>query len=388
MTLSLTRRALGGLGGVALSLALATTVLAAGPTWQSPKDIRISNWFVFPEDAASAGSALLAVWTEFDFSSDATRVGFKVSDDAGANFGALNLVPDATGAGGAICGSKAKVVTTRMNTPTTWTVELRSGDVSGGAFTVQPIAASSQELTGPDVACTDDRIFVSWREHTTGENVRLLVASALLSDHVFGAPMSLGQQDRNFPSGLALAGSGDHAYAAFNRLDGRLRVKRWSVGPGPTHPLSSGPAVVVGGGTENRPAYEAAIDAHGDNVGLTWGRCANVLARVSTDAGATWGPVRMIEDGFGCNVEDAFSGPGSIAARRSRMALVYNISGIPNASIDFLVTTNRNFANFVRSELGEHQHHIVTFVSTPGGLRLADIFNGSNGHRIKFRRQV
>jgi hypothetical protein len=144
----------------------------------------------------------------------------------------------------------------------------------------------------------------------------------------------------------------------------------------------------VGSGTSNFPAYEPKIDAHGDRVALLWGRCSNTLARVSSDAAATWGPVRAIEDGFGCNVEDAFSGPNSIAVRSSRLAAVYNISGIPNASIDFLVTSSKNFASFVRSEIGEHQHHEVTFVMVGSGWRLADVFNGSNGHRIKFRRQV
>jgi hypothetical protein len=389
MTLSLTRRVLGGLGGVALSLALATTVLAAGPTWQPATDIRVkSSWFLLPEDVGAAGSKVVAVWMEFDLSSDATRVGFKVSDDAGASFGALHLIPGATAGRGAICGSQAKVVTTRMNTPTTWAVELSSTSVSGGPVVAQTVATSSEELTQPDVACTNGRIFVSWRIHTVDNNVGLRVASALRTDGVFGPPMSLGQQDRDFPTGLALAASGNDAYAAFNRLDGRLRVKHWTEGAGPAFPLSSSAASIIGPGRSGRPTYDPSIDAHRNTVALTWGKCANTLARVSSDAAATWGPIRMIEDDFGCNVEDAFSGPNSIAVRRSRLAAVYNISGIPNASIDFLVTSKHRFASFTRSELGEHQHHEVTFVRVGSGLKLADLFNGPNGHRIKFRRQV
>ncbi len=132
MTLMRRRRAFGAIGGVALSLVIATTAVAA-PVWQAPINIRsISTWFVLPEDVGASGDNLVAVWMEFDNSSNDTRVGYKVSDNAGASFGSLHLVPGATGGGGAICGSDAMVVTTRMNTPTSWAVELSSTDVSGG----------------------------------------------------------------------------------------------------------------------------------------------------------------------------------------------------------------------------------------------------------------
>jgi hypothetical protein len=376
------------MGGVALSLAVATGALAA-PVWQSPMDIRITNsWFVLPEDTGASGDNLVAVWMEFDESSDATRLGFKVSNNAGASFGSLHLVAGATGGGGAICGAEANVVSARMNTPTSWAVELHSTPVSGGPVAVQTVTTSSTELSQPDVACTNGRIFVSWLEDQLDDNVRLRVANALLSDGVFGPAATLGQQPDDFSYGLALAGSGNDAYAAFSRLNGKMYVKHWMEGSGPAFPLSSGTAAFVGSGTSAFPSYEPQIDAHGDRVALLWGRCSNTYARVSTDAAATWGPVRAIEDDFGCNVEDAFSGPNSIAVRDSRLAAVYNISGIPNASIDFLVTSNRGFASSVRSELGQHQHHLVTFVMVGGGWKLADLFNGSNGHRIKFRRQA
>ena len=388
MTLLRSRRVFGAMTGVCLSLVIATAAVAA-PAWQAPINIRtISSWFVLPEDVGASGDNLVAVWMEFDNSSDDTRVGYKVSDNAGASFGSLHLVPGATGGRGAICGSDAKVVTTRMNTPTSWAVELSSTNVSGGLVAMQTVAASSTELSQPDVACTNGRVFVSWLEDQLDDNVRLRVASALLSDGVFGAPATLGQQPDDFSYGLALAGSGNDAYAAFSRLNGKMYVKHWTEGTGPAYPLSTSAAVAVGPGTSGRPSYEPSIDAHGNNVALLWGRCANTLARVSTNAAASWGPIRMIEDDFGCNVEDAFSGPSSMAVRGARLAAVYNISGIPNASIDFLVTSKTGFASSVRSELGEHQHHEVTFLKVGSGWKLADVFNGSNGHRIKFRRQV
>jgi len=389
MTLLRSRRMVGAIGGVALSLTLATTALAAGPVWQAPSNIRtISTWFVYPEDVGASGDNLVAVWMEFANSSDDTRVGYKVSDDAGASFGSLHLVAGATGGGGAICGSDAKVVTTRMNTPSSWAVELSSTNVSGGLVAIQTVASSSTELSQPDVACTNGRIFVSWLEDLLDGHVRLRVATALRSDGIFGAPMTLGEQPSDFSYGLALAGSGNDAYAAFSRLNGKLYVKHWTEGSGPTYPLTSPTAAFVGSGTSAFPTYEPSIDADGDQVAVLWGRCANTYARVSSNAAASWGPVRSIEDDFGCNVEDAFSGPSSIAVRASRLAAVYNISGIPDASIDFLVTSSHGFASSTRSVLGEHQHHLVTFVNVGGAWKLADVFNGSNGSRIKFRRQV
>ena len=388
MTLFRTRRVFGAMTGVALSLVISTAAVAA-PVWQAPINIRtISTWFVLPEDVGASGDNLVAVWMEFENSSDDTRIGYKVSNNAGASFGSLHLVPGATGGGGAICGSDAMVVTTRMNTPTSWAVELSSIDVGGGLVAMQTVATSSTELSQPDVACTNGRVFVSWLEDQLDDNVRLRVANALLSDHVFGAPTTLGQQPDDFSYGLALAGSGNDAYAAFSRLNGKMYVKHWTEGSGPTFPLTSPAAAFVGSGTSNFPSYEPSIDAHGDRVAVLWGRCANVYARVSSDAAASWGPVRAIEDDFGCNVEDAFSGPSSIAVRGTRLAAVYNISGIPNASIDFLVTSNRGFASSERSTLGEHQRHLVTFVMVGSGWKLADVFNGSGGSRIKFRRQA
>src|SRR5687767_1092119 len=104
MTLLRGRRFFGAIGGVALSLVIATGALAA-PTWQATVDIRIvSGWFVRPDDTGASGDNYVAVWMEFDNDSDATRLGFKVSDDAGASFGSTNLIPGATGGGGAICG--------------------------------------------------------------------------------------------------------------------------------------------------------------------------------------------------------------------------------------------------------------------------------------------
>jgi len=376
------------MGGVALSLVIATSAVAA-PVWQAPINIRtISTWFVLPEDVGASGDNVVAVWMEFQNSSDDTRVGYKVSNNAGATFGSLHLVPGATGGGGAICGSDAKVVTTRMNTPTSWAVELSSTDVSGGLVAIQTVATSSTELSQPDVACTNGRVFVSWLEDLLDGHVRLRVASALLSSGVFGAPMTLGQQPSDFSYGLSLAGSGNDAYAAFSRLNGKMYVKHWTEGSGPAYPLSSASAAFVGSGTSAFPTYEPSIDADGNRVALIWGRCANTYARVSSDAAASWGPVRAIEDDFGCNVEDAFSGPNSIAVRGARLAAVYNISGIPNASIDFLVTSSHGFASSERSTLGEHQHHLVTFVNVGGGWKLADTFNSSGGSRIKFRRQA
>lgn len=383
-----TSRVFGGLGGAALSLVVATGVSAAPPTWQSPPIVlRSSDRFLSPTDAAFSDSGIVAVWTEENFSTGASRIGFKVSDDSGATFGSTHLIANATDGAAAICGDIAKVVVARRTGPSTWTIEVATGDINTDVFVRSTIETSSVELREPDVACTDGRIFVSWKEEVDAETSRMFVASARLSDGVFGAPMGLGLTDKFFPTGLQLAGSGDTAYAAFIKLDDSLRVKRWFVGPGPGYALTTEPPVIVGPGTTNRPAYEPFIDADGDFVALTWGRCSHTLAKASTDGGDTWGPTRIVEE-FGCNVEDAFSGPRAMHVRGSRGALTFNISGIPNASLDYLARSSDGFNTVKKSLLGEHEDHLVGFVVVSGHVKFADVFSGPNGHRIKMRRQV
>jgi hypothetical protein len=382
------RRIFGGFGGVALSLVIATGVSAAPPTWQSPPLIlRTSDRFLELTDAAFSDSGIVAVWTEANFNTDASRVGFKVSDDSGASFGSTHLLPKSRGGAAAICGGVAKVVAAGHPTAGTWTIQIASGDLSTDVFATTTIETSSVELEEPDVACTDGRIFVSWRETVDENTSRLLVTSARLSDGIFGAPVSLGMSDRFFPTGLQLAGSGDTAYAAFIRSDSTLRVKRWFVGPGPGYALTTEPATIVGPGTSNRPAYDPYIDADGDMVAVTWAKCSHTVARVSADGGDTWGPRRIVER-FGCNVADAFSSPQAMHIRGSRSALTFNISGIPNASNDYLARSPNGFNTVRKSLLGEHETHQVGFVVVNGHVKLADVFSGPNDHRIKFRREV
>ena len=385
MTNSSERRLIGVLGGLVASLVLATGALAAAPTWQAPLELRVTSRFVGPTDADFSGHAVVLAWNEQ--STSASRVAFVVSNNAGTSFGPLHLVAGASDAAAAICGSQANVVWAKRNSPSSWSIERASGPVSGGPFVVEAVATSSVELSEPDVACANGRIFVSWREQETEETVRMFVASALMSDGAFGSPMALGVSDRYYPTGLALAGSGNNAYAAFVKGDGDLRLKHWTIGAGPGYPLSSGPASIVGPGKVSRPTYAPGIDADGDTVAITWGKCSSTLARVSTDAGATWGVIRHVVE-FGCYTYDAGSGPGSIAVRGSRIALVYNIGAIPNFSQDSLARTTNGFSTVDESALGEHQHHIVGYVVVDGKVKLGDVYSTKSGHRIKFRRQM
>jgi hypothetical protein len=381
MTRASARRVFAGIGAVTATLVLATGAIAgSGPTWSTPIDVRVTDKFVHPTDVASSGNAIVAVWNE------GSRIGFKTSDDAGSSFHGVHMISTAQDGRAAICGSLAKVVFAEEGEDG-WAIGLATGSVAGGPLTFQQVAASSHELREPDVACTSGRIFVSWRQQTTGENARMWVASARLSDGVFGAPTTLGLTDLFFPAGLVLAAANNKAYAAFVRDDGPLRVKRWTIGAGPGYPLSTGPAVIIGPGTGNRAPYDPEIDASGERVAVTWGKCSSTLARVSTDAGATWGTVKTIEE-FGCNVEDAGSSPTGMAVRGSRLALTYAIFGIPNAHIEFLTTSTNGFNSFDTSTLGEHQNHLAGFVTVSGETKLFDVYSNSAGHRIKFRRQV
>jgi len=367
--------------GLLASVLISATVTAAEPSWLQPLDLRVHHG-VSIQDADFSGQYVAVAWAEFD----APSVGIRTSNSGGQTFLKTTLIADAVDPAVEICGSDVYLVYARSTGPGKWAVELAVRSIFGGEFAVTQVASGHGLRTDPDVACADGRVFVGWLERVEGDTMRLLVANALTGDRVFSQPTSLGLTDRYFPSGLSLAASAGSAYAAFVRTDAKLRLRRWSIGPGPSHLVNELDTQIVGPGSDKNETYLPVIDADAHTVALAWGKCSGTLARVSTDGGGTWGPIRDIAF-FGCDaIVDGGTAPISIFVRASRIALTYDASGIPSFQASYLVRSHSAFSNFSRDQLGEHQNHMAGYIVVNGQVTLADPFD--TFERVRFRRET
>lgn len=176
------------------------------------------------------------------------------------------------------------------------------------------------------------------------------------------------------------------AYAVFARSDGKLRVKRWSIGAAPGFPVTPHPTQIIGSGTPTDSADEAVIFAAGDRVAVAWLRCDAILARVSDDGGQTWGPERTLVEHAACG-GDYIALPRSISISGDRIVMAYLAFSFFGGGITGLIKTRNDFATFRDEAIAEvpHDEQLIGFVSAGGGTKLAAAFD--RGDRIRYRRQ-
>jgi hypothetical protein len=375
-----TNRVAATIGGIALSLTFATSV-AADVSWTSAENVRSAD-FIELTDTVMSGETVAIAWSEAGATSP-VRVGVKVSTNAGNSFGPAVLFERARAATLAICDGNVNVVFSKQMGGGDRSIMRAVLDGAGGREET-PVAEGPGRRIANDVACTDGRIFIGWEhQDERGGDVTLFATHARLADGELRSPINLGTMDEGL--GLALAATDNAAYAAFGHDDGRVRVKRWNVGPGPDFNVSGEPADIVSPGTRRDPAYSPHIDVDGGTVAVAFGRCSGTYARVSADGGDTWGPVRNIRH-LGCEgVVDGGSNPESIAVSGDRIALVVLDFGIPNFEASSLVRTRNGFATSREEDLGDGSH-MVGFLMHNGEVKLGDAFSKRN-EVIKFRRQ-
>ena len=381
MTGRIRRRHLGAtVGAVFLSLMFATSA-AAAVSWTPAVAIRSTNG-LFLAAADFSDSTVAVSWVE-DVAGGRDRVGIRVSTNAGDSFGSATFFDRAFSGALDVCGDEVNFVFVKLLAGGERAIVHAVRDISGGWHS-QRLAEGPTLRTLPDVACTDGRVFVSWMERDGGD-VTFVVTNALSSDRVFGPPNAIGTVDSE--SSIQIAATPSAAFAAFGHNDGRLRVKRWDVGPGPDFSVDPNPTQVVASGTPNRPADFPEIAADGETVALGWSWCSGLYARVSNDNGHSWKPIQPIRK-VGCNViiEGGF-GISNISAKGDRVAMVVSSFGIPNFEHADLLRTRNGFETFRVDPLGDHQGHLAGFVTVGGEVKVADTFS-KHGDTLKFRRQI
>ncbi|HUG46820.1 MAG TPA: hypothetical protein VMP67_00225 [Candidatus Limnocylindria bacterium] len=242
----------------------------------------------------------------------------------------------------------------------------------------------------PDVACAGQHVFVSWFQRE-GTGDRLMLAHARRpnggGDIGFSAPIDLGfDEETFFGSSLAVAGVERAAYVVFSRSDGKLRFKRWTIGPAPDFALTPRATRVIGEGTPDNSASDAVIAASGSKVAVAWFRCGGVRVRVSNDRGRTWGPIHKVIDHVAC-AGDFGTSPRHIAIRGNQIVITYSAFGIPNVSWVGLVRTRTDFERFSDTTITQvgHDEHLVGYITVGGVRKLGAVFD--NGDRLRFRRQ-
>lgn len=367
---------------VLASLVMATSALAAPPSWTTPQTVRSTN---DPRlsDADFQRRNVAIAWDEPD---TPREVGIRTSTNAGSSFGPISWFDGARNAAVDVCGSEVHAAM-EMAAPGTWLIQYAAGGIAGGGFSTVTIAPSIDDQSDPDVACTRGRVFVSWLEED-GPGHSMYVAHALRSGGPFSAPIFLGFDDEAyFGSALAVAGVRNMAYAVHQEWDGDLYLTRWSIGAGPGFAVTPLGTQSIGPGVPGNEASDAVIAASGSKVAVAWFKCGGLFARVSNDHGATWGPARKLIDHVACE-GDFGTSPASIALRGNKIALTYLGFGIPNVSFVGLIRTSSDFAAFSDVTIAEnHNDHRVGYVRAGGTWRLAAAFE-TRGDRIRFRRQT
>lgn len=376
-------RRLGALAiGTLASVLVATTAIGA-VAWSPATDLRHHDDGLAFGDADFEGTTVGVAWEEIE--DNRLNIGFRVSHNGGSSFSAPVIVERARRPQVEICDGTVNAAFAKRNGPRSWSIQ-RAVENGGGGFGLTTVVGGAGIRGSADIACSNGRVIVSWLEAETA-GARLWMATALLSDGIFEPPVSLGLDSSEFPHGLAVAAAGRHIYAVSGDEDGKLRLRRWTEGAAPNHPLTARGVDIVAPGNQRDMSFAPEIAAQGDTVALAWARCSGTHTRVSTDHGATWGAVQHVVR-FPCDaIVEGGTGPDGLAIDGDRIALVYSAAAIPNFHASYLVRTKNGFETFRREELGEHQSHGVGFLDGAGGPTLANVFE-KNFDVLKFRRQT
>jgi len=366
-----------------LALIMVNPGQAASVTWLKPLDLRVKTGTQLT-DAAFSGQNIALTWTE-PGDGNIRNMGLSVSTNAGTSFQPRRMFTRSQQGAVEICGQEVYVAFVRHGGPDKWSVEVASRDLAEDVYDTKHIYSSESRVREPDIACSAGRLFVSWF-HEERDGWRRFVATALLSDALFEPPMDLGVDPSPYgnPRGLVLAASDRTAYALYGGAAGRLRMKRFLVGPAPDFSLDARPSETVAPGTSGCPDESPVIATNGSAVAIAWGRNSGFLARFSNDRGATWSSIRDAT-GVDCGaIVEGYDALAALAMHGSMTIFTAFGCGFFDCS-SFMGRTSDGFRSTSTEGLGENQSHVVGFVVVNGQTRLADVF--STSFRIRFRRQ-
>lgn len=275
---------------------LITTAGAASAAWDPTKVLRNvpGGELLSVADMAGLGRRAVVGWHE---EGSPRRAYLRWSVDEGASWG--SIMPLDAGARRELqvdtCGAWAWAVSglhAAAAPAGEWLVVLDGLEMEGSVVESSLLTLSGQARK-PDIACAGGRrLAVAWLQKVGGSHRLKLFTRALFP--VFTGSAA---QDRSFDlgkanlrRGLAVAATKDRIHVAW--FSGRtLKHKRFRVGGAPDFVVTPLPTRSLGG---FRYGFAPTLGAAGQRVVLAMTNRADLVARVSSDMGNSWGPSRTL----------------------------------------------------------------------------------------------
>jgi hypothetical protein len=280
----------------------------------------------------------------------------------------------------AVCGDGTPVaVYGRHTNANGWTIEqsIRTGSDNWSRRT---LTNGSESPRHPESVCEADPTVV-WSAWLTkiGGNYQVKVARA--ASGAPGLPQSIivgsAGTTRTGPVLTALPNSTGVA-VAWQGTGGNIQTRNVLWSPG----LSMTALINVGVGTNGNPATDPQIGSFNQRIVVAWIRCADPFARVSTNAGTSWGASVKLAN-YACPGEIGGL-PTSAAVRTNNIAVAYDLNK-PSNSRERIVTSNKNLQQSKNTNTTSAKDSwLAGYVVVSGDIKLGVIFE--QGSNIRFRR--
>jgi hypothetical protein len=392
MTRALYRGPIAGTILALTALAAAAPVLGVGPAgpapdWQAPVLVR-QRTGVQLQDALLRGQRSLVAFREQLNGKPTIRV--RGSTNGGASYGQIQTIATSARQASLAACTRAphedwmELVATSSDRrdaahPNRWAIELAWATFPSSSLVdvwEHAVVARGADARLPDVACAGDHVYVAWLEQRAGKPV-LRVAAASKSSLMFdtfekGLPVLGGDPDRPVIVGFADRG-------IVVRVTPQGQIVTNNVDPDDLGAAGGGPTV-IGPGTAVNPARQPVAAASGPRVVIAWSRCGDILARVSTNKGVFWGPIRTLVDGP-CSTTGGAVVPLDVDADGNLVGLLYRSPGAPNATTR-LIRTSNGFMDYTDDAVSAaHQADLILYNGHAGLGALYD-----SGNVIRSRR--
>jgi len=342
---------------------------------------------LWPEDLSAKGVNILAGWKQEPADSAFGELWVRESTDSGGAFAvAERLAVDPTksardlsiDSGG---GSHWAVWSEKRPTaafPARARIFLGAKLYGGGFWDYVPVSINADIARHPTIAHTAGRLFVSYQARVGGA-FRVIVQNARTDEGVFSGPTNLGS--------APWANGAPHLDATNTRLyvawsDGRIRLKRATLGGAPAHDVSWLATQDLGEGSS------PVVVAGADRVAVFYHRDGGTWVRVSQNGGATFSAAKQLLDGdpkvFVYVPENAaMSGPRIVLSAFGGGDAFGNQKRVSSNDGGLTWTVQTSNANF----LDDRQEAFTSEAGTPklAEIWFADLFEDMN--RIVFHRE-
>ncbi len=279
-----------------ISLALTSTALAG---FSAPQILRTaaSGVDLFVADLAARGSNVVVGWEEDHPGGRASFM--RWSTNGGVSFQPrvrLDTRPNRE-IQVDVCGGEAWAVSALHvpeNPPSEWVIVLDGRSMTGGGYEAGLLTYGGVARK-PDIACVGHRrLATAWFKKVGGIfRVKFFSRAVHLDfEGTISPEVSLDLGTGSVNGDLAMAATNDRIIVAW--FDGDLlKVKRFNVGGGfnaPITPLATNTLATLPSG------FGPELAIAGDRAVLAYTNKADLVARVSTNGGDSWGPIRTLLD--------------------------------------------------------------------------------------------